>query len=103
MVLAHRVYIEAIAAYLAKGGGSRGSSLVTAARAEEETAVHPLLEKWRIVPENPALKEQIQLARWNSESGTCSTRWTAVRPVPEGEFWSETVWARYLDRSVFGC
>ena len=101
MVLAHRVYLEAIADYLAQGGGSRGSSLVTATGAAEGTAIHPLLDTWRIVPENPALKERIQLVRWNAESGTCEFSWTPVRSVPDDEFWFETVWARYLDRSVF--
>jgi succinate dehydrogenase/fumarate reductase flavoprotein subunit len=101
MVLAHRVYLEAIADYLAKGGGSRGSSLVTAEGTAEGAAVHPLLDQWRIVPENTALKEQIQVARWDRESGTCDFSWRAVRPVPDDDFWFETVWSQYLDRSVF--
>ena len=102
MVLAHRLYLAAIADYIQAGGGSRASSLVLAAAKGNGNELHPLLPEWRVVPENFELRDKIQHARWNPSTQTHEFSWIDTRPIPLEEFWFETVWAGYLDGSVFG-
>jgi succinate dehydrogenase/fumarate reductase flavoprotein subunit len=101
MVFAHRMYLEAIADYIEQGGGSRASSLVIAAKGQTGTPVHPLLTDWRVVPENLSLRKKIQHLRWNPEKQTVEFTWIDTQPIPTETSWFETVWAHYLDGSVF--
>ena len=101
MVFAHRMYLEAIADYIQQGGGSRASSLVIAAEDQTGTPVHPLLPDWRVVPENLELRGRIQHLRWNPDTKKPEFDWIDTRPIPTENSWFETVWARYLDGSVF--
>ncbi len=101
MVFGHRMYLEAISDYLHKGGGSRASSLVASNNNEEGRQIHPLLSDWRIIPENTALRQKVQHIRWNPQSGTIKCQWIPTREIPQEESWFETIWAHYLDRTVF--
>jgi len=98
LVLAQVAYLEAIRAYLEKGGGSRGSYLVM-----DKTGT-PVLAKlgpeWCYRPENPDLREWLLETRFN-QNQIFESEWVPRRPIPEEEFWFENVWADYRQKLVF--
>ncbi len=98
LVLAHAAYLEAIRAYLEKGGGSRGSYLVMDARGE--TALKSLGDSWRYKPEDPALRELV-LETVMDEKGAFSSRWKRRRELPQEESWFENVWGKYVQGDIF--
>jgi succinate dehydrogenase/fumarate reductase flavoprotein subunit len=98
LALAHAAYLDAIRAYLEKGGGSRGSYLVLDPKGE------PVLEmlgaSWRYKGDPEKLKN-LTLETLLQPDGRFTSQWRPCRPLPEEDSWFETVWGRYVDGSIF--
>ena len=104
MALTQLVYLSAIEFYLSSGGGSRGSCLVQCGMGER---IHPLLEnEWRLRTDN---NENSGLILTTRIKGSCIpdsepeiiNGYTECRPIPDEEFWFETVWADYKSGGIF--
>jgi len=98
LVLAQAAYLEAIRAYLEKGGGSRGSYLVMDENGM--TVLESLGDAWRYKPENPELRNHV-LETVLGKDGRFYSQWKPRRPIPQEESWFETVWGRYLNGEIF--
>jgi succinate dehydrogenase/fumarate reductase flavoprotein subunit len=98
LAIAHAAYLEAIRAYLEAGGGSRGSYLVLS---DEGEPVHPLLgDTFRAVGNNPALNP-VALITARADDDRFVSRFQEVRPIPEEEFWFETVWQNFVGGKIY--
>ncbi|MCK9355667.1 MAG: FAD-binding protein [Dehalococcoidia bacterium] len=98
LCFAHAVYLEAIRFALASGVGSRGSSLVLN---RAGLPVHDALgEEWRFAPEDVAFRDRV-LETAASPDGSAHSEWTPRRPLPHGEAWFETDWARFRRGEVY--
>jgi len=98
LVLAHAAYLEAIRAYLEKGGGSRGSYLVMDRNGTP--VLESLDDEWRYKPENEELRNYV-LETVLGADGRFRSAWKPRRPLPEEESWFETVWGRYMNGEIF--
>jgi len=95
---AHAVYLEAIRCALASGVGSRGSALVLDPAG---LPVHDALgERWRFAPEDVAFRDRV-LETAASADGSARSEWVPRRPLPHGEAWFETDWARFRRGEVY--
>ncbi len=98
LVLAHAAYLDAIQAYLEKGGGSRGSYMVM------DKNGGPVLEMlgddWHYRPENPDVRELV-VQTVLGKDGRFQSTWKKRRPLPQEESWFENVWGKYLKGEVF--
>jgi succinate dehydrogenase/fumarate reductase flavoprotein subunit len=99
LALAAVAYLAAVEEYLAAGGGSRGSALVLDPEGEPLEAALP--ESWRRRPEAPELRRSIGVVRLDADLRPVTER-VPVRPVPEEEYWFETVWNRYRQGAIYG-
>ncbi|MGL1893838.1 MAG: FAD-binding protein [Spirochaetaceae bacterium] len=98
--LAHWFYLEAIRNYIDKDGGSRGSYLIKSK--DGDSLHHELTDEWKALKANPKLKNQMQYISWNNNKpDVLDFKWEQCRGIPKDEYWFETVWAEYLDKSVF--
>lgn len=99
LALTHALYLEAIAAYLEKGGRSRGSYLVL--DPEGEKPCDRLGEDWRfrLAGEDDFVNRYI-LELAVTETGDVEKNWTDIRPLPENESWFETVWNEYRNNKI---
>jgi hypothetical protein len=99
LCLAHRVWLEAVLAYLEAGGGSRGSALVL--DAEGELPAPTLEEAWRFRGHRAGAPVDGQiLESWVDGTGHVDHRWVPVRPIPDAEGWFEEVWRTYREGRV---
>ncbi len=89
------VYLSAIAEYIRRGGKSRGSYLV-GARDLSGCAEHGVQTEL----DNGAFSGQACEVAFDRENMACSFAWEAVRPIPEGESWFETVYNQYIRHEV---
>jgi succinate dehydrogenase/fumarate reductase flavoprotein subunit len=91
LALTHLMYLEAVKAYLEKGGGSRGSYLVLDKKGKKPCP--DMGDKWKfILTENKSYVEQNILELWRDDKGVIHTQWVPVNPVPKPESWFETIW-----------
>jgi succinate dehydrogenase/fumarate reductase flavoprotein subunit len=99
LALTHALYLEAIAAYLEKSGGSRGSYLVL--DPEGEKPCESLDEEWRfrMADEDDFVSRHI-LELTLTGSGDVGKNWVDIRPLPESESWFETVWEEYRNGHI---
>ena len=103
LCFAHAVYLEAVLYWLESGVGSRGSAMVVDPSGEP---VHDRLDdSWRIVPEDPVFREQVQETLIQSGSSETPSqvvhRWVPRRPIPESDLWFETAWARFRSGEIY--
>ena len=97
LALAHAAYLSAVEAYLAAGGGSRGSYLVMDEAGED---IHPSLEReWRFKPEAPEFKERLLATAFTGKG--FGHRFVERRPIPEEDFWFENVWRDHMQKRYF--
>lgn len=85
-------YLEALAVYISKGGGSRGSYLIL------DSACSPLHEAFlelTVRSENEDLRQQVGEVWFDGEKWL--TRWSPTRPIPEQQTWFEQVWRQFRD------
>jgi len=99
LALAQLGFLEAIAALLARGSGSRGSHLVT----DPAGALpHPRLGKeWKYIPENPVLRNEILTIRYCMQTDSFAIECTTPRTTTESDDWFENTWAEYRGADVF--
>ena len=90
------VYLSAIADYIAKGGGSRGSYLICD---KEAPPVHPDLPECFCFKIDEELSGQVQSVRYLD--GHCECIWEAARPIPQEDAWFETVWRDFRSNAYF--
>jgi len=99
LALAQLAFLEATAALLERGSGSRGSHIVTD---PSGTLPHPALgDQWRYLPENVALRDEIIELLYVTADDRFVTRVVSPRPIPSDEFWFENTWAEFREGLVF--
>jgi len=98
LVLAHAAYLQAISAYLQRGGGSRGSYLVM--DPQGQPVIDQLGDDWRYKPEVAPLREEVLETCLGADQRFHST-WKPRRPLPEEPSWFETVWGKFLNKEIF--
>ncbi|MGD2175838.1 MAG: hypothetical protein PVJ27_10585, partial [Candidatus Brocadiaceae bacterium] len=99
LALAQLAFLEGARALIDRGGGSRGSHLVTD---PDGATPHPELgEQWRFLPENRDLREEILGVRYDADEDTFRTEVTAPRPFPQDDSWFENTWAEFRRGEVF--
>jgi len=99
LALTQRAFLQAIAALLARGSGSRGSHLVTD---RAGSLPHPKLgEEWKFIPENIKLRQEILNITYDINRDAFESSVTTPNPRPKGEFWFENTWAEYRKASIF--
>jgi succinate dehydrogenase/fumarate reductase flavoprotein subunit len=99
LAVAQEAFLCAMRELLARGGGSRGSHLVTHPDGE---LPHPDLgDEWRYLRENVDLREQILSVSYNA--GTDEFRVQAVRPrtAEERTYWFETTWNEFRQAEIY--
>ena len=96
LCLTHLAVLKSIAAYLERGGGSRGSYLVIEAEGEQ---IEGLGYQWQLRPELPILNQYT--LEYGLDGEAHRTRWVPVRPIPEDNFWFEKVWQMYRDQEIY--
>ncbi len=96
MALAGWGYLEALAAYISRGGGSRGSYLIL------DPAYPPLDDAFPELsprPEATELRDEIIEIWFNGERWL--TRAMPVRPIPGQETWFEQVWRQFRGGQIW--
>ena len=99
LAFAQYMYLVSIFDYVNAGGGSRGSYIV---QSWDGVSVHPLLDgEFLMKPDDPALREKVQVLRWDDKTGDVEIDWQGIRQIPSEKSWFETVWSRFMDGTVF--
>jgi len=100
LCLAHVVYLEALAEYLARGGRSRGSWIVLDQDGDPVNAA--LGDAWRFTV-NPAdaFVDRHILEVAFEPTGSVRKTWVPVRPLPEDHAWFETAWTAHRTGAVY--
>jgi len=91
LLICQITFLAAIQDYLARGGGSRGSFIVSHASGEKPSPRLP--EEFRALPEDERLRAQVQVIEYGPDE--CAVRWDPVRPLPSEDQWFENVWRRF--------
>jgi hypothetical protein len=82
---------------LENGGGSRGSALVLD---QQGKAIHEQLESfWHYTPEEESLRNVVFTTCF--EKGESRHECIPCRPIPDEDFWFETVWREYVEGKYF--
>ncbi len=97
--LTHLIYLEAINAYIERGGRSRGSYIIT----EGTDHDNPVSDPAGSVPELcrydiPAEKDIMVVS---FTDGKVTTRLEEVREIPPQDLWFEKVWKEYREDNYF--
>ncbi len=97
--LTHLFYLEAVSAYLSKGGGSRGSYLVL-----DRCGKNPpggMEERWRYSENDPGAYVNHHICTlFLTAGGKIKKAWNAVRPIPKTDEWFENVWSAFRNGHV---
>jgi succinate dehydrogenase/fumarate reductase flavoprotein subunit len=97
LCLAHAVYLESLAFTVQSGVGSRGSSVVLDSGGAK---IHQRLDdRWRIAAEDASFREKVQETVFRD--GAVENRWVDRRPIPRGDEWFETAWARFREGEIY--
>jgi succinate dehydrogenase/fumarate reductase flavoprotein subunit len=95
--LAHVAYLDAIAFYIAEGGGSRGSYLVI--RPSGKPVSDRLDNRWRHQM-SEITDETVLYTRLGPDGAFRSSR-RQRRPLPDDSFWFEQVWNEFVAEDIF--
>lgn len=105
LALAQLAFLEAIAEYIAAGGGSRGSFMVLR---EDGDVIHPGLvdpssgTPFAFVAENEDLRSTIAEAELvSAEDGLFAFQRVPIRPIPKRDDAFELAWAAYRSGEVY--
>jgi hypothetical protein len=100
LALTHAVYLEAIGAYMDRGGKSRGSYLIPDSCGDQ--APGGLDNAWRFFlnDEDAFVNHHILEVSLDLEYGL-RKRWVPVRPIPTVDHWFENVWREYLNGEIY--
>ncbi|MBQ7487726.1 MAG: oxidoreductase, partial [Clostridia bacterium] len=97
LLVSQQVYLEAIDNYIACGGTSRGSCLITDESGEKP--LESLPECFRFSLEDRGFGDKIQEMTYHPEGSTA--HWRPVRPIPDEATWFEQVWRDYRNNSIY--
>jgi succinate dehydrogenase/fumarate reductase flavoprotein subunit len=99
LVLAELGFLEGMCAYMARGGGSRGSSLVL----DPKGALPHLRlgDQWRFLPENTGLRDEILGVTFDLSTARFTSRVSRPRPVPRSDLWFEHEWSAFQKGEVY--
>ncbi|MBZ4646292.1 MAG: FAD-binding protein [Clostridia bacterium] len=92
LLVAQYVYFCAIADYIQKGGGSRGSYLIH--NSTGQIPVEGLGDNFRFVLDSGVLGNVIQEVAY--VGGQCIFEWRHARPIPDEEHWFENTWNAFM-------
>ena len=96
LLICQYMYLSAMADYIKRGGGSRGSYVI---HDPEGLLPHPdLPDIFRFRPDHAHLSQCIQEVSF--AQGRCHFHWRKTRPLPDEEQWFETVWKAYRDSEM---
>ena len=100
LALTHAVYLDAIGAYMDRGGKSRGSYLITDPGGDQTPS--GMDEPWRfsLNEADAFVNQHILESSLDSEYGICK-RWVPVRPIPAVDHWFENVWREFLNGETY--
>jgi succinate dehydrogenase/fumarate reductase flavoprotein subunit len=99
LAVAQVAFLTAMRELLARGGGSRGSHLVTDPDGE---LPHPDLgDEWRYLPENVGLRDEILSVACAPEGDTFAVQAVEPRQAEEREYWFENTWNAFRTADVF--
>jgi len=99
LVLTHLCFLEALAALLERGGGSRGGYAVL----DDAGDRHMVTRRGVELPhrgENAALRQEVLEVRV-TDDGRIDVQGVPVRPLPEDDPWFETTWREFQTGAVF--
>jgi succinate dehydrogenase/fumarate reductase flavoprotein subunit len=100
MLITQTVYLSAIREYMQKGGQSRGSYIVS--KDSGELPALGLSDMFRYQLDDGTLMHYICEAGISREKEwSCSFAWIPVRPIPQEEYWFETLWATYRSGAIW--
>ncbi len=88
LLICQITFLAAMEDYLAQGGGSRGSFIVSDPSGERMNTRLP--EEFRALPEKGDLRSAVQVIGYGPDR--CTVTWEPVRPLPTEEQWFENVW-----------
>ncbi len=98
LCLTHQVFLEAIKAYIERGGGSRGACVILdedGDRVMETKKGRQLRHR----SENLQMRDEILEVQWTPQGVRITP--VAVRPVPQDDSWYETTWAAWRKGEIF--
>jgi succinate dehydrogenase/fumarate reductase flavoprotein subunit len=99
LCLTHAIYLEAIAAYLEKGGRSRGSFLVLDLEGEKPIDLLDEFWKFSLNPKDSFVNTKI-LEICLEKKMKVQKKWAEIRPIPQAEVWFERVWNDYRNDKI---
>jgi succinate dehydrogenase/fumarate reductase flavoprotein subunit len=104
LCLAQIAFLTALDAYITRGGGSRGSSVILAEDDAPEGNVQYMETKrgreLRHLVENMSMRDEILEIALSAE-GEFEVHPVPVRPIPDDRSWYETTWREWISGEVF--
>jgi len=98
ILLAQIAYYAATLEFIAQGGQSRGSYLITDGAVAVDTAAQNGIPAQL---DGDAFSGKVCEVSLDASAGTCAFDWKPVRPIPSGyDDWFENVYNRYLQKKV---
>lgn len=98
LLLSQRMYLNAIADYIAREGKSRGSYLIS--HPEGCLPLPGMDGRFRFQLDGDAHAGQIQEVLWQDGEVKCS--WRCVRPIPQEDLWFENIWRDWRENRIYG-
>ncbi len=100
LALTHAVYLEAIEAYMSRGGASRGSYLIL--DPEGDQSCGKVGANWRfLLTQADAFVNRHILELSLDSDWHPHKEWVPIRPIPTEDVWFENVWKDYLEGKFF--
>lgn len=96
-LISQLAFLQSIVSYLEKGGGSRGSFLVTDQEGAEKLPWDSSI-RYKMDPGFGFTRDHILEVNWNG----CDfeTHWDSVRDIPEEMEWFETAWKKFREKKT---
>lgn len=100
ILLTQFVYLSAIEEYIQKGGGSRGSYLIS--DDSGSLPISKLSDDFRFKLDDGKLINHVCEAELKEDSSGyhCDFAWKDVRPIPSEDNWFEKVWSDYRENKI---
>ena len=97
LCLVQLAVLKSIQAYLQEQGGSRGSYLVVVPNGN--CGLEQMGPEWNFRSEVEKFRNLV--LKYQYANGVHQTTWVPTRPIPEDNFWFETVWDAYRKKELF--
>ncbi len=94
MLVTQFAYLASIREYIQKGGQSRGSYIISDAAGDLPAAGLSDMFRYRLA-DSTLMRYTCEASIRFDGTWRCSFAWVPVRPIPQGEYWFETLWAAY--------